>query len=484
MSATGIAPHVVYALPVIGLHLTCVALLYVLARRRVGPWFALAPPLVLLFLGSSYDNLLLPIQISFVASIAAGLGMLLALDAERSRGADVVASVLLAISLASSSLGLVFGITALVELGLGRELRRRAWVALVPLALYGLWYLAYGPRGLEQGGSVRVNVPRTPEFVADAAAATLGAVVGLDLVWGRPLVVLVVVCVAYRLLTRGTFSARFAALLVGVLAFWMLGGLARAHQLNPGAARYLYPAAVLVLLMAIEALRFVRLDRRWAALLAAAVLFSAVGNANALRGARDTHREFSREVSAQFAAVEVLGRDNVPSELVAAPYIAAGITARSYFDMTDALGSPVDPTRDIVERGDIERRKADVVLGAALRGLGARTAEIDETARPPSVARGRGTTTDGPCLRFEPTSPGDAAIVTPEGGVVIRPSSAGAVDVSVRRFADRFRTVARVPAGGSSALPLPAGSVTTPWQLRIAARGPVDLCTAIVQNGG
>jgi hypothetical protein len=486
MSATGTAPHFVYVLPLIGLHLTCVALLYALARRRVGPWFALAPALVILFLGSSYDNLLLPIQISFLASIASGLGMLLALDAERSRKADALASVFLAVSLASSSLGLIFGMTALVELGQRREIRSRSWVALVPLALYGLWYSAYGPRGLEQGSSIRVNVPWTPEFAADAAAATLGAIVGLDLMWGRPLAVVAVVCVAYRLLTRGTFSPRFAAALVGVVAFWVLGGLARAHQFNPGAARYLYPAAVLVLLIVVEALRFVRLDRRWAALLAAVVLFSAVGNANALRGARDTHRTFSREVSAQFAALEMLGRENVPSELIAAPYIAAGITARSYFEMTDALGSPVDPIRDIVARGDTERRKADVVLGAALRGLAPRGAQIDETALPPSVVARDGTTTatTGPCVRVEPKRPGGAAVIAAAGSVVIRTSGHGPVDVSVRRFADRFRAVSRVGAGESSALPLPTGSVSTPWQLRMAAHGPVDVCTAVTPNSG
>ena len=66
MLATGIGPRWAYALPLIALHLTCVVLVYLLARLRLGPWFALAPAVLILFLGSATDDLLLPIQVSFL----------------------------------------------------------------------------------------------------------------------------------------------------------------------------------------------------------------------------------------------------------------------------------------------------------------------------------------------------------------------------------------------------------------------------------
>lgn len=478
MLSTGIGPHMLYAIPLIVLHLTCVVLVYALARPRIGAWFALAPATSILFLGSSYDNMLLPIQISFLGSIAAGLGMLLALDSGASRRAEGLACGLLALSLASSSVGVVFAIAAFVEIVPRRPLRRHIWVALVPLALYGVWLVVYGPRGLQQGSSVRSNLPDVPAHAADAAAAVFGALAGLDLVWGRTLVTLAAICVIYRLMTRGLVSARFAGILVAAICFWLLGGLARAHQDNPEAARYLYPGAVFVVLLGVEALRSARLDRRWAVLLVSGVAFGVLGNADPLRDARDTHRAFSREVSAQFAALEVMGRKNVPPDLVAAPYLAPGVSARSYFDMTDDLGSPVDVNRDIVERGEDERRDADIVLAAALRGLRVRNATVDTGARPPAVEQSLlGTAaTSGACVRFESSDVGGAATVIVDGGALVRASSAGSVDVSLRRFGTRFRRIGRIAAGSSLALPLPSG-IETPWRLRVEPRGSVDICS-------
>ena len=485
MSATGIGPHVLYALPMIALHLTSVVLVYVLARRRIGPWFALAPAAAILFLGSSYDNNLLPIQVSFLGSIAAGLGMLLALDSVASRRVDVLASVLLAVSLSSSSLGIIFAIAAVVELVVQRELRRRGWLVLAPLVLYGIWYAVYGPRGLEQGGSLTENAKLTPEFMADAAAAALAAIMGLGFDWGRPLLVLAVVLVAYRLVTRGAFSPRFTALLVSVVSFWALGGLARAHQENPGASRYLYPAAVLVVLLVVEALRFTRLDRRWAAFLLLFITFASVGNANILRGARDTHRAFSREVLAQFAAIELLGRENVPSELIAAPYLAPQITAQQYFELTDALGSPVDVTRDLVEAGERQRRDGDVVLVAAIRALTVEAARSTTRARPPVVeAAGGQTSAEGPCVRFDPMRPRGRMIVAATRSLVVRAGQTGSVEVGLRRFHSDFRRVARVRAGRSLALPLSEDGIATPWRLEVGAVDTVSVCTARLPRAG
>src|SRR3954453_11305587 len=52
-------------------------LLYILVRRRVGPWLALAPAVLLLFLGAGWEEIFEAFTLDALISIAAGLGMLL-----------------------------------------------------------------------------------------------------------------------------------------------------------------------------------------------------------------------------------------------------------------------------------------------------------------------------------------------------------------------------------------------------------------------
>ena len=76
----GIDSVALYRLTLLGLHLVCVALLFVYARRRVGDWLAVLVAASLLFLGSGWHDLLVPFQIGFLVSIAAVLGALLLQD--------------------------------------------------------------------------------------------------------------------------------------------------------------------------------------------------------------------------------------------------------------------------------------------------------------------------------------------------------------------------------------------------------------------
>src|SRR5262245_50012322 len=72
-STVGLGHYSVYRAVLIANHLLCVVLLFVLVRRRVGDGLALVAAVPLALLGSGWQNLLLPIQISFLLPIAAGL---------------------------------------------------------------------------------------------------------------------------------------------------------------------------------------------------------------------------------------------------------------------------------------------------------------------------------------------------------------------------------------------------------------------------
>ena len=103
----GIDDYAPYRTAVLLVHVLCVALLFLLVRRRVGDLLGAIVVLPILFLGTAWQDLLWPFQIGYLASVAAGLGMLLALE-RRDRAGDIVASVLIAVALASSSIGLPF----------------------------------------------------------------------------------------------------------------------------------------------------------------------------------------------------------------------------------------------------------------------------------------------------------------------------------------------------------------------------------------
>ena len=84
-------------------------LVFVYVRRRVGGWLALAGILPILVLGPSWDDLLWPFQLGFFATMAAGMGALLALERGDRRG-DITATALLVVGISFSSLGVPFAI--------------------------------------------------------------------------------------------------------------------------------------------------------------------------------------------------------------------------------------------------------------------------------------------------------------------------------------------------------------------------------------
>ena len=123
--------------------LVSVVLLFFYLRRRVDPWLAVAGVLPVLFLGTASEVLLWPFEISFTASMAAGIGALLALERGDERG-DAIACALLVLSLAFSELAVSFALGAAVWMILARRPWSRCYVVIVPLLLYVLWYAGWG----------------------------------------------------------------------------------------------------------------------------------------------------------------------------------------------------------------------------------------------------------------------------------------------------------------------------------------------------
>jgi hypothetical protein len=488
----GIDAYWPYRVAVILVHLVCVALVFVLARRRLGDVFGLVLAALILFLGSAWQDLLWPFQIGYLGSVAAGLGMLLALERRDTTG-RVLGCVLLALSIASSSVGIPFAGVALVEVVLRRpgpwlssQRWRHVWVVAVPLALYALWFAIYGNPNATPGnahgfGLVRQNGPVIPSYAADMAANAFAGLAGLAIDWGRPLAVAALV-IGIWWSARRRVSVRTLSLLVGLALFWGLTALLRAQLNGATESRYIYPGAVLLVLLGAELFRGARATGRAAAVAVAFALFAAVANYGPLKAGSAQFQDWSSYVRAELGALEVAG-PTAPPTLAPDPVRAPDITAGKYFPAVRQLGSPADTLAEVRARPEPQREAADGVLVAGLQVALRATQETGSPrGAPPALETSTGIAAarSGACVALRATAAAaSAAFTVPGRGLVVANTGSGIVQIWIRSFAENFPAapLGTVPSGQAAVLAIPGrpgivwhAQVSVPAQARVCAR--------------
>jgi hypothetical protein len=455
----------------ISLFLASAVLLFAYLRSRVGDWLALLAAVSILFLGAAFEDLLWAFQLGYFASAAAGLGMLLAFDREDERG-DLLACGLLVVSVAFSSLGLVFLVGAIADLFLGRRPRlRRLFVVLLPAALFAFWWLAWGHEAESHlsGG----NVAGLLGYVHDAAAAGVVSLLGLatgdgtspdqsHLIWGKAIVPLLAALVAFRVWRDGGVSRGLAIALALALAFWVLAGLNRSDERFPTSSRYQYPSALFLLLVVGEGLRGLRIPRPVLALASVGVVVAAIGGVSLMEREEDERwRPAADAVRASLAAVDLAGPSADPTFPVTfAPNPT--VPAARYLDAAREYGSPAFTEVELARRPEPEKAGADLTLAQAL-GL---------ALVPPRSAAVR-------CQPLTATPGGETGITLLRGGFTIANRGAAPVEVMLKRFAEGDFPVSLglLEAGGKAALLIPPDLARWPWQLGLKGSGPVQLCT-------
>jgi hypothetical protein len=481
----GIDAYAPYRVAVLLAHLLCVALLFLLVRRRVGDLLALIVVLPILFLGTAWRDLLWPFQIGYLASVAAGLGMLLSLE-RRTVVGNASACVLIAVALASSSIGIPVAVLAFVELLARREPLKRLWLVAAPVTLYLLWSLVYGnPRaapGAQEGlwPLLKLNIPDTPGYMASAAAGAFGALTGWGIDWGRPLVVLAAIGIGIWLASSRPFSPRALAVMAAAGTYWGLTGLFRAQLNQPAESRYLYFGAILLVLLGVEFLQGVRLSNRVLALLGVLALAFSVSNFGPLQDGSSALQAESGVVAPELGALELAGPSTDP-QYRPDPARTPDISAGEYFDTIEELGSPADRPDEIARRLEPERQAADAVLAQAL-ALSLKPAE----KRPPSGSRpiidaavaGEVAVRSG-CVALQPTAPGAMLDVTvPAGGIAISTSGDASVEARVRQFASVFpdAPIGTVGPRSVALLRFPSRQGLGSWHVRLTPTEPVTAC--------
>jgi hypothetical protein len=455
------------------LHGLVVTGLFFYARRRVGDVLALAAAATILFLGKGWNDVLWPFQAGFLASLAAGLGALLALDRGTRRG-DLLAALALAVALASSSLGLPLTAALALEV-LGRpDRRRRWWIVAAPVALYVVWWAGYGREGV----ATLDNFFATPGYVLEALAGAAGAIAGLTLEWGRILATLGAIALLAALRERVGMTWRLAALIALPLLFWGLTGLARANLNEPAASRYLYPGALFLLLIAIEAGAGLRLSRRGVALLLALLLVALISNVGQMRDGAGFLRDRATEVQGSLAAMRLAPPGLSPS-FQPEPQTAPQIRAGTYLGAVRALGSPAPPPRSLPKLYQAGRLHADATLARVYGFQLVPGAKPGGSAPKVEFSDQAGLTARGPCVAIAAQGPGAVAqLVVPPGGLLVAPDD-GSAKVILRRFADGFSAPAlgQVAAGAPPvAVRIPRDASPVPWRAQLNVAGAVRAC--------
>lgn len=462
--------------------LACTVLVYEFARRRIGPIAALAPAMVPLFFGSAPAVLLQPlIGVQIVYAIAFGIGALLAIE-RNDRAGDIVTCVLLCLSLATFSTGVAFVAGVAVMVLLGEERRRRAYVFLIPLVLYGAWRLWANQFGTE-GGPELGNVPALPFYFVDSLAAVSaslfgrGAVVGhgpgtslflygfetnaaLKTIAFAAVEIVAVAFVAWRAMRRGAKPTLWSILAV-LLVLWVAQGLVLTEGRTPGETRYLYAGAVILVLVLAEAGRGVRLGRLGVGIVLAVAAIGVIGNLPRFREGRSGLVFHSTRAHAYSTVIELAGPNADPTFNPArdtpgvAPTRTLDFSTGPHLAFVRRYGSFAYSPARLLRQGADVRNGSDTVMARALKlslALVPRTAAAS-------------------------CRPGLPTRVLPAGGaVLVAPRD---VTVSLRRFGDQFTArIGRLEAGVPALLRVPPDrlSARVPWVARITPRARFKLC--------
>lgn len=250
----GIRSYMPYLTSVVGLHIAIGFLLrWIMVRAKVMPWIATICALVFSLYGAGFADISYAFNIGFDGSVLFGLLFLVAVDHDGPAGRrDVLGSLAGLGALLCSGIGVTMVMAVFVAI-LIRHGARRATISIAPLAaVYIVWYVTLGHRGVPGHASPSALV----KFTAYGLAYTFSSL-GSSAVVGGLLVLLLVIGTYLNVgSTRwNKLRTRYAApyaLLIGAVAFMAVTGFGRANDALPStetyaASRYIYIAAAMLI---------------------------------------------------------------------------------------------------------------------------------------------------------------------------------------------------------------------------------------------
>jgi hypothetical protein len=498
-ASVGLADYWVFRVLALILHLAVALLVFLIARRSVGPWLAVAPTAVVAFLGTGADAFVSAINIGLLTAMAACLAALLTLSRRNLRG-DLATCGLLVIGLASFTVAVAFTAGVFAEILWRRDRWRRIWVPLVPALLYVAWRLNWGGSLSGDvgggGGHASLNIADVVKHSFEAATGAIAGLGGLQLEnptltrhlpWLASLVEVVValgaVLLVWQVVRARRVSARFANVVVAGLGFWLLIAVGRGSLGGLYASRYVYAGAILAALIIVEAVSSYGMPRSSVRpLIALGVLTSIALNVVWMVVLSNHIREESTMVRARLAALDIAGHRAPPLFQPSKEFAFRHITASSYFEAKRKFeSSPAYTTAQLRRSSEQSRQAADDVLVRALN-LRVLPGGAQAHGPPPAVERvERGRISErGSCVTLIPEGAAAVADIAPRSasGVALEYRPGAQPVVEARRFGARYLTVAVDPqSGGTERLATPLANAPDLWHLQIASSGRTRMCS-------
>jgi hypothetical protein len=454
----------------------CVGLFFELARRRVGPLVALVPCLSLLFLGYAWESFLWAFDLHTIYALALGLGAVLALQRGDRRG-DIASCVLLTLSIAMIELGLAFAAGIALSVLIRPDRLRRAWIFLIPVALYAGWWI--WAQHFDQPAIELANVRLIPATVTRAIAAVAGSVFGLNPTgagvfqpttgvtgWGSAIAALAVAGLVWRI-ARGGVPRTLWVFLSVALVYWVLialGGRA------PDSSRYIFVGTLLVFLVAADALAGARLRALGVLAALGVVAFAIPPNVAKLYDGRGPQLNDATTSRVEYAMLDLVrgpippeyapGKDKRVTDLGGSVFTP--MPAGDYLEAAERFGHLGMPLEELREQSLQRREIADASLVGAL-GLALRPAPAPaEPGACPSSLDGR----PGHSVFFSP----------PRAGALLGSRSKRPIEVSLGRFGKGGPGVrlGKLEPGAWTSLALPPDSAPDRWFVVID--GPAYVC--------
>ena len=451
------------------------AALGVACRDRWGPWWGLAPVLLLVTLGPGAITLLWPFQDGYALSMGFGVVALVALD-RGGRFADPIACVCLLVSLASASQGIGFTVGVAFMLVLIGNWRRRSWVVLVPAILYVLWYAKYGHQYSETQLSLWGT---TLSYCMQALAATAGTLAGLssvspqtgslDLTFGVPIAVALMAALAVSAWRGWRPRAIFWGSAVSLVVVWIAASLSNNGDRLPGEPRYVSSDAMLLLICLCVALPRPRLARN--GVIVACIVLAVIALTNAKQYGPQ-HTQFdsgSQQQRAELGGLELMRGIVSPTydPGVVDPNLV-NITAAPFYDAASSFGLREDTPAQIAAQPEAVREEVDRVLAPNELSLAPSVSASAHGASGLTVLSGAPGHARG-CLVV-----GAAALVLDArpGTITITTGQYASAVTAARFAATPIYGVGTVPAAGSATLTVRRDAdPARPWQFTLTGTG-------------
>jgi hypothetical protein len=486
----GLDSYLPYRVTGILLVLLCAGLLFILLRRWLPDRFAVPPTLLMLFFGAGSEVVVNPVRLPSQIALAAGLGMMLALE-RRDRRGDLAATVLVAISLASHPVGISFAAVGAVMIILSSpDGWKRLWVMVLPGILFAAWWLFIRP-------PPNSSFPNPPEqvfaFVRQSWVALTAAVSGLFGVLKQPAFhqtpAKVAAVALLGLIALGIGFGRkrlppiFWASLVGLVILMVTTRLAPAGFLRtPDGPRYLYPEAFLLLIGLGVLAGSLKLPdwSMWAA--SAVLLVSLWPNIDRLHDAGRQYAQESEQYRVLWSAVEIAGSSAQPGFR----FNTFSPDAGEYLAVVRDFGRGGYTADEIAGKPEALRHVADVNEVAALALKLEPAPTPPKGGVPPRVADPRiAATKRGGCMTVSERTPAEEAaseshgveFLLPTGGVWLGLSAPAGASIHLGRFADQATVPLKRPAGARGLeLRIPPDQASFPWRLLVRSRSRITVC--------